>query len=254
MSSFRVQLDQIPQTAGPAVAPAFIGVDEPKPRFWRILSIVAVVTGIALVTAAAAFYLYYQSFKDTPQYSIALLVDAAKRDDRAAMSRFIDTDAVVEDFIPQITDKAVEMYGRGVSPETIAKARGLATPLLPAVKERARAELPRVIRSRSERFGYVPFAGMVLAADRYLDIRIEGETAFVQSKLPEHTFEVRMQRNGDLWRVVGIKEEQLATNIARTIGQQIMEIAARGLTRETANRLGVGNIADLIRQAEELIK
>jgi len=254
MSSFRVQLDKPGPAVAPKFTPAFQSVAYPTRRFRRILTVTALVVVTIAAAGATGFYLYYQSFKDTPQYSLALLVDAAKRDDRAAMDQFIDINSVAEDFVPQITDKAVELYGRGVPPPIIEKARRLATPIMPAVKERARAELPRVIRSRTERFGYVPFAGMVLAADRYLDIVANGETASIRSKLPEHNFEVTMLRRGDRWQIVAVKEEQLATDIARTIGQEIMAIAAKGLTKETAERLGVGNVADLIRQAEELVR
>lgn len=220
----------------------------------RLFAITAAVVLSILLIVGVGGLIYYESLKDTPQYSLALLVDAAKRDDKAAIEEFVDINAVVEDFVPQITTKAIELYGRGLPQAVLAKAARLATPIIPAVKDRARAELPRVIRSRTEKFGYVPFFGMVLGADRYLDITVSGDTAFIKSRLPEHTFEVRMRRRGKRWQIVGIKEEQLATDIAHTIGQQIMAIAANGLTKDAADSLGVGNLADLLRKAEELVK
>lgn len=220
----------------------------------RLFAVIAAIVFALLLIAGVGGFAYYQSLKSTPQYSLALLVDAAKRDDKQAIDEFVDINAVVDDFVPQITEKAIELYGRGVQQSVLAKVAKLAAPILPALKERARAELPRVIRDRSERFGSVPFFVMVVGADRYLDIVISGDTAFVKSKLPEHKFEVRMRRRGERWQVVGVKEEQLATEIARAIGQQIIEIATKGLTRDTADSLGVGNIADLLRQAEQLIR
>lgn len=220
----------------------------------RLFAVIAAIVFALLLIAGVGGFAYYQSLKSTPQYSLALLVDAAKRDDKQAIDEFVDINAVVDDFVPQITEKAIELYGRGVPQSVLAKVAKLAVPILPALKERARAELPRVIRDRSERFGSVPFFVMVVGADRYLDIVISGDTAFVKSKLPEHKFEVRMRRRGERWQVVGVKEEQLATEIARAIGQQIIEIATKGLTRDTADSLGVGNIADLLRQAEQLIR
>ena len=197
--------------------------------------------------------LYYQSLKHTPQYSLALLVDAAKRDDKAEVDSLIDIDAVVDDFMPQVTAKAIELYGRGLPPQTLERAAQLAEPLLPAVKERSRAELPRVIRERTERFGNVPFFAMVLGAGKYLDISIKGDTAVVKSKIPEHPLEMKMKRNGQKWKIVGVKDEQLATAIARKIGQEIMAIAVNG-SQATADKLGIGNLADLLKQAEELVK
>lgn len=207
-----------------------------------------------LVIAGVGGFLYYQSLKRTPQYSLALLVDAAKRDDPQTINELIDIDAVVEDFVPQIMTKAVELYGRGMPSVVVEKVAKLAEPIMPAVKDRARAQLALVIRDRTERFARVPFVVMVLGADRYLDFDVTGDTAIVKSKLREHPFEMKMRRNGDRWQIVGVRDDQLATDIARTIGQQIIEAATKGLTDEAADLLGVGKLADLLRQAEELVR
>jgi hypothetical protein len=219
----------------------------------RPLAIAAIVVLGVVLVGGAAFGIYYQSLKSSPQYSLALLVDAAKRDDRSEIAALVDIDAVVEDFVPQITNKAVELYGRGQSPELLKRIARIAMPLLPAVKERARAELPRVIRERTSRFESVPFFAMVLGADRYLDISIDGDMATVRSKLADRPLELRMKRSSNRWQIVGIKEEQVATAIARRIGEQVMAVATGG-GKQAADQYGMGNLADLLRQAEELIK
>jgi hypothetical protein len=254
MSNFRVQLDDA--NARAAVSSPKISLEpfsnaEKKSRRLFVIGLTIVVT--VILVAVTAGLLYYQSFKDTPQYSLALLVDAAKRDDKTEIDRLVDINAVVDDFMPQVTDKAIELYGRGQPPHVIQRVARLATPLLPAVKERAKAELPRVIRDRTERFGYVPFFAMVMGADQYLDFTITGDTAVVKSKMPEHPLEMKMRRNGDRWQIVGVREEQVATNIARKIGQEIMAIAVGG-GKSAADRFGIGNLSDLLRQAEELVR
>lgn len=222
-------------------------------RKGRLLSIAAVILLVIVGIGGGSVWVYYQSLRGTPQYSLALLVDAAKRDDKATIDELIDTNAVVDDFVPQITDKAVEMYGRGLPPQVISQLTTLAAPLMPAIKEKARRELPRVIRRRTERFGYVPFWGMVMGADHYLAITIDGDVAYVKSKLPEHPLEVTMRRSGDKWQIVGVKEEQLATDIARAIGEQLISLAMGGVKR-VADQFGAGPMADLLRQAEQLIR
>jgi hypothetical protein len=220
----------------------------------RVFAIAGFVVLFMLLIAAVGGYLYYRSLRDTPQYSIALLVDAAKRDDKQQIDSLVDIDAVVDDFIPQITAKAVEMYGRGLSSAVLEKVATIAKPILPAVKQRARAELPRVIRNRfEEEFGYVPFFGMVLGADRYLEITINGDQAVVKSKVKNHPLEIKMRREGEVWRIVGVKDDQLATDISRKIGQEIIAIAANG-GKDTAAQFGIGNLSDLLRQAEDLVK
>lgn len=207
------------------------------------LAIVAGISGI----------IYYQNLKSSPQYSLALIVDAAKRNDTAELDSIIDIDAVVDDFMPQVTGKAVELYGRGVSPQVLQKVSLLTQPLMPAVKDRARAELPRVIRERTAKYGNVPFFAMVLGANRYLSVTITGDKALVNSKLENRPLAMTMRRNGDRWQIVGLLDEKLATEIAQKIGQEIIAVAANG-GQETVDRFGIGNLSDLMRQAEELVK
>lgn len=218
----------------------------------RPFLLAVIVVASLLVVAGGGAFLYYQSLKETPQYSLALIVDAAKRDDKGAVNELIDIDAVVDDFMPQIIKKAVELYGRGMPEAVVQKVAQIAAPVMPAVKERARAQLALVIRERTEQFGDVPFSAMVLGADRYLDVQTNGDTAIVKSKT-SRPFVLIMRKDGKRWKIVGIRDEQLATDIARSVGQQVIEMATKGVTDEVADRLGVGKLADIIRQAGDLV-
>jgi hypothetical protein len=217
-----------------------------------LLSII-IVTSLVVV-GGVGLLLYYQSLKDTPQYSLALLVDAAKRDDQQTINDLIDINAIAEDFMPQIVTKAVELYGRGISEAVVQKIAVIAEPIMPAIKDRARAQLAKVIRDRTEKYGNVPFFAMVLGADRYLDVTVTGDTATVRSKSSDNPLELKMRKFGDRWKVVGVHDDELAASIARSIGQQIIEIATKGLTDKAAETLGVGKIVDLLRQANELVR
>ncbi len=242
---------------GKTESPGFGGYNEaavPRSRVRKVVLSIAGVLGLAIIILVIGGYFYWQSFKNTPQYSLALLVDAARRDDQAKVDQFVEVDSIVDEFMPQITSQAVELYGRGLPPQTIARVARVATPVMPALKERARVQLPNLIRKKTKRFESVPFAAMVLGAERYLDIKEYGETAFVRSRLPEHSFEVRMQRNGSVWRIVGVRDETLATEIAQKVGQEIIAVAANGGANAAGDRLGIRNLNILLRQAEELFR
>ncbi|HUR98277.1 MAG TPA: hypothetical protein VMZ26_09465 [Pyrinomonadaceae bacterium] len=237
-------------------SPGFGGFSEPVRRSGArkvVLAISAVLLSL-LVAGSIAGYFYWQSFKSTPQYSLALLVDAARRDDQSQIDQFVSIDAVVDEFMPQITGKAVELYGRGLPAQTLARVERVARPLMPALKQRARAQLPALIRKKTERFESVPFAAMVLGAGKYLDIRAGGDTATVRSKLPEHSFEVRMQRNGSRWTIVGMRDEALATEIAQKVGQEIIAVASNGGADAAGDRLGIRNLNTILQQAEEIFR
>ena len=217
-----------------------------------LLWIAGIITALFFVSTIG-FYFYWQSMKSTPQYSLALIVDAAKRNDQATVNDLIDIDAVVDDFLPQVTGKAVELYGRGLPPNIVQRVAKVAEPVMPAVKDRARAELPEVIRQKTAEFGDVPFAAMVLGADTYLDIRVDGGNATVTSRLPEHEFEVRMRLEGERWKIVGVTDLSLATRIAQRVGQDILAIATNG-NSSAKTRLGVKNINELLNEAEKIFK
>lgn len=237
-------------------APGFGGYsDQPSasPRRMVILTIFTILMTL-LVCGCTGGYLYWQSFKGTPQYALASLVEAARKDDQDRVDEFVAVDRIVDDFMPQITGKAIELYGRGLPPQTIARVAQVATPVMPALKDRARARLPVMIRKKTERFESVPFAAMVIGANRYLDIRAEGETATVRSKLPQHSFEVRMQRNGDSWKIVGVRDDELATDIAQKVGQEIIAVAANGGVDAAGDRLGIRNLNTILQQAEDIFR
>ncbi len=225
-----------------------------KRPVWKTVAITAAITFVAVAAIAAiASYFYWQHLKTTPQYSLALIVDAAKRDEQATVNELVDIDLVVDDFLPQIIDRAVDLYGRGLPQETIERVARIAAPVMPSVKSRARDELPGAIRQKTASFGNVPFAAMVIGADKYLDVSVAGDTATVRSRLPEHNFEVRMKKSGERWKIAGLRDEELATRIAQRIGQEIVAIAING-TGSSKGRLDIRNINELLRQAEEIFR
>ena len=229
--------------------------DSPRASGRRRIVLTIFTVLMALVVAGfVGGYMYWQSFKGTPQYALASLVEAARDNDQDRMDQFISIDNVVDDFMPQITGKALELYGRGLPPQTIARVEKVAMPVMPALKERARAKLPVLIRKKTERFESVPFAAMVIGADRYLDIRSSGDTAIVRSKLPQHSFEVRMQRNGSSWKIVSVQDEDLATDIAQRVGQEIIAVATNGGVDEAGDRLGIRDLNTILQQAEKIFR
>jgi len=202
------------------------------------------------VIGAVGGFFYWQSLKTTPQYSLALLVDAARRDDQAEIDKLVNVDAVVDDFVPQITDKAVELYGRGLAPSVINKLAVAVSPYLPAVKKRAKAEVPGLIREKTSKFENVPFWAIALGAGRILDIQQTGDTALVKSNLQDRPLEVEMKKNGERWQIVKIKDEEISRRIAEKIGQEIISAAKSGDVEKAGKQIGIQNLKDLLNNSD----
>ncbi len=238
-------------------APDFGEYQKPKKRgvFVKALAGLTILLAIVLLIGAIGGYFYWQNLKSTPQYSLALLVDAARRDDQRAVDEFVDTDAVVDDFMPQITGKAVELYGRNLPPATIQKVAQVAAPFLPVVKQRARMEIPNLIREKTRKFASIPFWAIAIGAERYISITQESDKAFVESKQEqERPLEIVLRRNGNHWQVVGVKDEELAKRIAEKVGQDLITVAKKGGIKKAGEQLGVSNLEDVLKSAEGIFK
>ena len=254
MSRFTVDLNESsPGTKAHSPIAEYAAVNERR-RWKKALKIVGGVVLLVLIGGSIAGYFYWQNLKKTPQYSLALLVEAARRNDQGTIDQVINTDAVVDDFLPQITGKAVELYGRGLPPETVSRLTVIAQPVMPAVKERAREALPALIRDKTSKFQNIPFWAMAVGAERYLEIRTEGDIAYIKSKIPDRPLEVTMRRNGDKWKIVGVKDEELATRVAQKVGQGIIAIATKTGVSSVGERLGIKNLQDVLNQAQDLLE
>jgi len=260
MSRFTINLDDSTQEDSSTKNTEFFSSIEnqnaPKKKsaLGKVLKIVGALFVLILIVGAVGGYFYWQNLKKSPQYSLALLVDSARRNDQTAVDELVNTDAVVDDFMPQITDKAVELYGRNLAPATIQKMAQIVAPVLPAVKQRARAEVPNLIREKTKQFENIPFWAIAVGAEKYLDIRVEGEKAFVKSKIPERPLEVTLKRNGERWQVVAVKDEVLARRVAEKIGQDLIAAAKQGSLRKAGEQLGVSGLEDVIKKAEDIFK
>ena len=216
-------------------------------RLLRVLKILGAALFVILLVVGIGSFLYWQSVKKSPAYSLALLVDAARRDDQKQVEQLVDTEAVVGNFMPQVTAKAVELYGRNLSPAALAKVEQVAAPAIPIIKERAKMELPRVIREKTEAVEKVPYWVIALFADRAVSITLDGDTANVKSTIPERPLELTMKRDAatQTWKVIGMKDDVLARKIAEKIGQEIIAVASKGGLKKAAQQLGVKDLDSL---------
>lgn len=218
--------------------------------FLKVLKLSGVALIALLIIGAISGFFFWRHLRTTPQYSLALLVDAAQRDDQKALDELVNTDAVVDDFMPQITDKAVELYGRGLAPSQIQKVAQVTAPMMPAVKQRARAEVPNLIREKTDNFKNIPFWAIAVGAGRYLEIKQEGDTAFVKSKVPERPLELTLKRKGERWQVVAVKDEVLARRVAEKIGQDLITGAKNGGLKKAGEQYGVSNLEDILKRTD----
>lgn len=241
-----------------AEKPAFLKDQQPAPKdrsgMKKALGIIGIALGFILIACAIGGYFYWQNLKSSPQYSLALLVDAARRNDQKTLDELIDTDAIVEDFMPQVTDKAVELYGRGLPPATIQKISQMIVPLMPTIKQRARAEVPGFIREKTQPFESYPFWALAIGAPRYIEIVPDGDKAYIKSKIPQRPLELTMKRKGEIWQVVAVRDEVLARKVAEKIGQDLIAAAKKSGVKTVSDQIDVQSLKDALNNPNGIFK
>src|SRR5260370_38766043 len=77
-----------------------------RTRLWpKILALFVVLAVLVLAIAAMGGYLWWRHYQTTPAYSLALILDAAQRDDMAAFDRQIDTEEIAKNMVESFRQK-----------------------------------------------------------------------------------------------------------------------------------------------------
>lgn len=208
---------------------------------------------VALIAGASGLYLRW--LMDTPQYSLALLVLEAHKRDGAGVDRFIDSDSVIDNFVPQIRDAAVEMYGRGIPASAIEKLEEMAEPLKPRIKETARVEVRRLVREKTLPFRGYPAFALATGISIYGTMTVDGAKATLKAVTPEgHTVEIILQRAESRWRIVEVRDPELARRIAETVGQEVLVAATQGGLERVARTLNLTDVDALIEKLDGIFR
>jgi hypothetical protein len=194
-------------------------------RAGRLLSVTALIIAGAVLVLLVACYAWWRGFEKSPAYSLALLVDAAQRDDTQAVDALIDADQISQGFIPQVINRLTDA-GTPVPPQARASLTNALPQLLPRVRETMRDEIARGLKEASKGGTQnTPFFVKALGVRSMAEVREQGETASVKFKEGDRPIELTMRRDGERWRVVTVKDDGLATDIAARLAQNLPAVS-----------------------------
>lgn len=205
------------------VAAASKGGARRKGRARKVLGVGALVALGLLVAACVGGYVWWRGYQKGPEYSLALLVDAARRDDLQAVDQMVDSDRVADGLAPQVVEK---LTGIQLAGQNVAAARqqleALMPQVMPRIREGVRDEVARGVKAASEKIDKrIPTFLLAVGMKRYAEVKQEGDAASVVLDAQGHQMQVEMQRNGDRWKVVGVKDDALAASIAARVAPNL---------------------------------
>lgn len=187
----------------------------------RALSMAALVVGGLLLVLLVGSYTWWQSYKKGPAYSLALLVDAAQREDLPAVEAMIDGDQVAQGFIPQVIEKLTGA-GATLPPEARGRLTAALPQLLPRVRETVREEVAQAVKELAgQGGGRTPFFVMALGIPRAADVRETGDAATVKVNRGDKQTELTMQRTGETWKIVTVKDDELTGRLATRLAASL---------------------------------
>ncbi len=190
-------------------------------RAGRVLGVTGlIVVGVLLVLFLGS-YIWYQGFKKSPPYSLALLLDAAQHDDVQAVETLIDADQIAQGFIPQVIDNLAGS-GSQLPPQARASLTATLPTLLPRVRETMRDEIARAMKAIGQNeSSNLPFFAKALGVRQMATVIERGDAATVSVKAGERPVELSMRRDGERWKLVTVKDPQLASDIATRLAASL---------------------------------
>ena len=208
------------------IAPASKGGARRRGRARKVLGIGALVALGLIVAGVVGGLLWWRSYQKGPEYSLALLVDAARRDDLQGVEQLVDSDRVAEGLAPQVVEKLTGIQLAGAN---VAAARqqleALMPQVMPRIREGVRDEVARGVKAASEKIDRrIPVSLLAIGMKRYAEVKAEGDTATVMLSAEGHQMELQMQRNGDRWKLVNVRDDALASAIAARVAPNLAPV------------------------------
>ena len=202
----------------------------------KILGIIAIVLAVIVVGAIVGGFFYWQSYKSKPAYSLALLVDGVQRNDTAAIDAIVDTDKIVNAFVPQVTEKALGRYSSALTGPLSNQVKSLVPTLVPSIKDKVHEEVIAQVKELSARAEGKPFIIVALGIPYVVDIKEENPVVKVTVNLKDRPVVLTMEPNGDRWKVVAIADDTMASRIADKIMKDLPAVGSE-LEKEVRKKL-----------------
>ena len=204
---------------------SYAGSDRRSRKWLRVLGVLAAICVVIVLIVAAAAFFWWRNYQTTPAYSLALVVDAAQRDDMPAFRSRLDDEQIAQNLVISAREKASSRYGIALTEPLKQRIDILVLALLPQLKERIHTEVAKEVKEFSSRAESKPFVVVALTITSLVTITTEGDNARAIAPIPDRTIELVMRRDGDLWKIVDFKDDVL---VQRVVDGMMKDLPAIG--------------------------
>jgi hypothetical protein len=219
-----INLDAPPGGQGSAGSRGY-GQQRRKSRSWlKILLVFFLLIALGVVAVGVGGFLWWRNYQTKPAYSLALIIDAAQRDDMASFKKQIDDDAIARNLIAEVSQQAATRYGIALNEGMQKQIDSIIPTLLPKLKATIEEEVAKEIKEFASKSKPKPFILVALAVPSLVTITTEGDNAKAVAPMPNRTIELGLQRDGDLWKVTQFKDEVLLQRVVDNVMKDLPAI------------------------------
>jgi hypothetical protein len=209
------------KTVGPGAAP---GAPR-KSRAGKILAILGITLVVILLLAAGGGFLWWRHYQTTPTYALALLVDAAQRNDMATVDTIVDMDKIVDNLSAQVTDKAAGHYGVALSGEMRKTIEARIPGLLPNIKREVRNAIADRIKKISTQADQKPFFVVAVAMPFFVKVTTTGgEIADATVTVQDRQVNLGLAHSDEAWKLVAVKDDALVQQLVDNLVKELPAI------------------------------
>lgn len=198
-----------------------------KRRRWpRVLAILAFLVLIGVVGVGVAGFLWWRHYQSTPSNAVALLVDAAQRNDVAALEKLINDDEVARNMVTSVSQKAAARYGYALNSSIQQRIDALIPTLLPQLKKTIHDEVVKDLTVFSAEVKPKGFIGHFFVLPKFVTIKAEGDAATVEARMLDRAIEWKMRQAAGQWQVVEVKDDVLVQHVVDNVMKELPAIGA----------------------------
>lgn len=208
-------------------------------RWPKVLAILGVVVLVLVVAVAVAGFISWRYYQSTPTYTLALMIDAAQRNDVAEFEKWIDDEAIAKNMVPGISQKAAGRYGLALNRSNQQQIDEAMPALLPRLKQTIHDEVSKEIKAFASTSEPQPFLLLLVAVPSLITITTEGDTAKATTSISGRIIELVLQRDAERWKVTEFKDDVVVQRVVDSVMQDLPAI--KTLEKPTRGKRSRGN-------------
>ncbi len=218
-----INLDSPPGSV-PRSGPQSYQAPRQSRRWPKVIAIILMLLFVVVLASAVGGYFWWRHYQSTPSYAIALIIDAAQRNDMASFEKQIDDEAIARNMMSDVSQKAATRYGIALSGTLQKQIDAMVPTLLPRLKDTIHQEIAKEIKEFASKSGPKPFIFVAVAVPTLVNITAQGEKATAIAQLPNRKIELGLERSADLWKVTAFKDEVLLQRVVDSVMKDLPAI------------------------------